>query len=186
MKMKTLVCAVVAAVLSYGLSAYDGEAWRYVNLDEKVKKLDDTLLQAMESVACAGAELRSAYVNNGYCSKQLDAAWIELTHASNIIAQVKNDLRIKTNTINDLQKQNKELKDANEDHDKEWWIKWVAVALGVLVFCIVGGFVLLMVKATQKRPSVAPVEDDGHPRCPLCGWKYNKGETKCKNCGTRF
>lgn len=165
MKMEVLVCAVVAVALVHGLFAYDGEAWRYANLDSQIKQLDVGLSQAMESVACAGAELRSTYVNNRYCCEQLDAAWKELICASNVIAQVKINLR-------------------GQD---EKLMKWQCGTIIFIVFvlCIVG-VVLLMVKATQKRPSVAPTEDDGHPRCPRCGWKYNKGETKCKKCGTRF
>lgn len=78
-----------------------------------------------------------------------------------------------------LDKQNKDLKD--RQGVESYWM-WIVLCIGVLALAAVT-FLLVV---GQRKPVNVVSREDGLPKCPRCGWKYTRGETKCRKCGTRF
>ena len=65
-----------------------------------------------------------------------------------------------------------------------WWI-WILGALMVCTLLLCSVLVFMTMSSVTARGAM-PSKGDNVKRCPRCGWKYTEGETKCRNCGTRF
>ena len=102
----------------------------------------------------------------------------KLEDAKNRISKLEGELSEEKGKAEGLEKRMKAERAAN---DTRW--RWTISVMVGIVLVIVAFFVYI----GRRRPVVITNhEADELRKCPRCGWKYIEGETKCRNCGTRF
>lgn len=177
MKIRILLCAVVLAFVSgcdpdFSESLEQQNA-RLRNQNAQLWNENRRLSSQLSSARSEISELRRALaVSNSRCEKTQN----ELSGARKAIDSQASEMKAKDEAA---KKKIKELED--ENGVRPYW-KWIVFGIGGIMIAVVA----FLVVAGLRSPVVVSDHEDDLPRCPRCGWKYTRGETKCRNCGTRF
>ena len=157
MKIKVIFCCVMMVVLYRG-PLWGSDLMSFWYRSDHVKQLEREKVQLQSERAQLSDELSRV-------KQQLQDAQDKAKTAQSELSDAKAQVDAATTRINEL----------------EWW-KWIVYGL---VFIVLIGVAFLFVMG-RRKPAIVDNHDDELPKCPRCGWKYACGETKCRNCGTRF
>jgi len=183
MRLRLLLCWLTVFSVVCGL----GDPPRCSNpqIDASMDQLDRRLLNVVSQISRLESEHKSYF-----CRPQLAAMREDLLQASQTLSEIryqwdgsKQAYEKRCKLLHEqneaLDKQNKDLED-NRGVGACWM--WIVIGIGAMAIAVVAFFVVV----GRRKPVVVTSHEDDLPKCPRCGWKYTRGETKCRNCGTRF
>lgn len=183
MQFRLLLCGLTMLSAICGLG--DPPRCSTLQIDSRMEQLDRRLLNVISQINRLESERKSYF-----CRPQLAAMRADLSQASQTLSEIryqwdgsKQAYEERCKLLHEqneaLDKQNKDLED-NRGVGSYWM--WIVIGIGALGIAAVAFFVV----AGRRKPVVVASREDELPKCPRCGWKYTRGETKCRNCGTRF
>ena len=182
MRIRLLLCLVTTFAL---LGVYgDPVVPKSSNpqLEAKINRLNEHIVELVGRVDA---------LNNSWkgrvCRSELNALRKDMGIALTEINGIRHELRgselVYEEKTRVLQEKNEAANRQIEELEGDgWYWKWIVFGVGGAVLAAI----IFVCVLSRRKPVIVARCDEDLPKCPRCGWKYARGETKCRNCGTRF